>query len=222
MRCSGVGWGLCGLGDGCKISSGCGGGERCGFCCMGRGTTQDGAEIRAFAAAQGIAERTARNYRKEGRPEWREWCSRRGVSAVSEGAGVGSEVERAEAVREAAYAALERLNGACATAPPEQLPVLIRAAADARKAWEAACRHAEEAGVNAGRLVPVKVIRAMQSELVAPLGQALRAWEHRMAGLMPPEVRPLFFNAVRSERVVLDARIKAIDERVEGLLRGCA
>lgn len=191
---------------------------------MGRGTTQDAAEVRGFAAAMGIAERTARNYRRENRPEWREWRMKRGLVAADGGAGVvaGDEVVRAEAAREAAYVALERLNGACAVAEADQLPVLIRAAADARKAWEAACRHAEAAAVDAGRLIPVRVVRALQAELVPPLAQALRSWEHRVAGVLPPEMRPAFFNAVRAERPVLDARIRGIDERVEGLLRGCA
>lgn len=145
--------------------------------------------------------------------------------AVSEGAGEaaeGDEVARSEAARDAAWEALERITKACATAEAAQLPVLIRAAADARKAWEAACRHAEAAAEAAGRLVPVRVIRAMQAELVPPLGRALRAWESRVAAVLPPEVRPAFFNAVRAERPVLDARIRDIDERVERLLRGCA
>lgn len=192
---------------------------------MGRGTVQDGAEVRAFAAALGIAERTARNYRRENRPEWCEWRRRQGLVAYDSGAGGGSagdEVERAVNARESAWKALVRLQEACVTAEAGQLPVLIRAAADARKAWEAACRHADAAAEAAGRLIPVQVVRRLQAELMPPLGQALRSWEHRMAGLLPPEVRPLFFNAVRAERPVLDARIKAIDERVEGLLRGCA
>ena len=191
---------------------------------MGRGTAQDAEEIRSFAAERGIAERTARNYRRENRPEWREWCMRRGLVAESEGAGEtdGDEVARAAAARDAAYEALERVTKAAAVAEGAQLPVLIRAAADARKAWEAACRHAEEAAEAAGRLVPVRVIRAMQAELVPPLGRALRAWESRVAAVLPPEMRPAFFNAARAERPVLDARIRDIDERVERLLRGCA
>ena len=188
---------------------------------MGKGTRESAAEVAAYAAATGCSLTTARLHRRAADARWVEWQKSRGISEGARASAPDDSAEwvRAAAARDAAYLAFQRLSDAMAAAPPEQLAALTRAAADARKMWEAACEHAARTASDCGQLIPLTTVRALQEKLIGSgLAPALRAWAQNIAQRLRPEVRAEFFNAERAERPRLYAAIEALDHELEALL----
>lgn len=196
-----------------------------------RGTKLDGEEIRAFARWRGCTERAARNYRRdpktgEPKPEWVAWQQQNGRPGCGAQTSPAAPVEnkdrewqRAARAQEEAWRTLVRLQDECAAAPPELLPHLTRAAAEARKMWQAACEHANTSAVNSGQLVPLSTIRKLQVQLVPALGVALRAYANNIAQRLHPEARPAFYAAHGIERAALNTHLRNIDAALETLLQ---
>ena len=186
-----------------------------------RGTQAAGADIRAFAAARGISERSARNYRAANRPEWQAWQAARAAAADS-AAGDGEPddpvlVRRAKHTEQAAWRLLTALEAQVA-ANSSRAGELATVIATARKNWEAAVKNLRELQAQAGLLVPVAAVRAVQQTAVARLGQCWKAWPNKVAGDLLPDARPAFFEAARKNSRDWDDAIQALDSELEKLL----
>lgn len=186
--------------------------------------------VEAFAQAHGLTVRSARNHRrhpKTGQPsaQWQAWVekSRRGpcingVESTEDTQKKAAQVSRARAIEADSWRLVSQLRTAMDTAAPAELPVLVRAYADARKNWEQARAYAIEQETAAGLLIPVERLRDIQRTLVGKLGNALRAWPNNIALRLPPELLPHFYAAEREERVKLRKAISAVDAALERLI----
>lgn len=201
------------------------------FASMPRGLTEKGDMIRAFARWKGCTVRTARLYRKDPgtgrpRPEWVEWLRSREDqgAAVKDGAAVPvvngvSEWERAAAARDAAWDTLRRLQARVMEVGPEEMPAVARAVREQRRAWADACRHAQDAELAAGRLIPREKLEHIERDLVGPLNDAFRSMRNNVAGLMPKNMRAHFYNAWKGALPGWERAVGAIDMEFEKMLR---
>lgn len=186
-----------------------------------RGTQAAGENIRAFAAARGISERSARNYRAENRPEWQAWQAARAAASDTEGGAAAPDepvlVQRAKHAETEAWRLLTSLEAQVA-ANSSRAGELATAIATARKNWEAAVKNLRELQAQAGLLVPVAAVRAVQQTAIARLGQCWKAWPNKVAGDLLPEARPAFFEAARKNSRDWDDAIRSLDTELEKLL----
>lgn len=187
--------------------------------------------IRAFAKERGITPRAARYYRRDKnrdgapRPEWVEFLRARGRKPGSGSAAPSAqmtELEKARVARDRAYVNLQRMQSAADAAAHDgddaRLALMSRGARDAQRAWEMASAYADKLAEKAGVMIPVENVRAIQRELIGPLGDALRAYRNNIAGRVPPAWRPQLFAAFTAENHNLDSAINEIDSRLEALL----
>lgn len=187
---------------------------------MGKGTKEEAALLADFAGAQGIALRTARNYRRENRPEWQEFLKTRGVVAVMPVQDTAlNDLERARTVASTSYETLKRLQEMQATCKdPVTLASLQRGVSDALRAWQRAREDAEALAVRAGRMVPVENVRRIQSLLVSELGQVFRSAPNMAAAHLLPSARSAHFAAWKKVLPSLETMLKKIDAEIEALL----
>lgn len=192
-------------------------GSSVGYSRMTRGTKADGDLVRAFAAAHGVAVRTARNYRKEKRPEWVEFvkgCAGKSVPDVA-----ANDLERARVTASTAYDTLRRLQGMqAACTEPAVLAALQRGVSDALRAWQRARTDCEQLAQRAGRVVPVENVRRIQSLLVSELGQVFRSAPNMAAAHLLPAARSAHFAAWKKVLPSLETVLKKIDAEIEALL----
>ncbi len=99
--------------------------------------------------------------------------------------------------------------------------MLARAAREAQTAWERAAAYADKLAERSGQVVPVENVRALQQELVAPLGNLLRLFGNSIASHLPQHMRPAFFAAYSEELPKLNEGVALIDRRLEELLKVC-
>lgn len=177
--------------------------------------------IRQFARDRGVSERTARNYRSAGHPEWVAWNRARALPAGGGGAPAGAtDLERAQAAADSAWSLLSRLQAAAAVErDPAGLAEKSAAIERARRNWERARKDLRTIREQLGHLVPVENVRAIQQTSVARLAAAWRAWPNKVAGDLLPEVRPAFFAAVRKNVADWDAAVRDLDQELERLLK---
>lgn len=176
---------------------------------------------KAFAAEHGVSVRTARNYRAQGRQEWREFLLRRGKAAPVTGAAPGvSDLQKAREAADDTYRMLRRLQRDAALAEDAATRALCaRGVKEARRAWEDARRDAERLAEAAGELVPVANVREAVRRGVAPLADLRRSFANNVAGELPPEWRPRFFAAVKKAQVYWNNSIRELDATMEGLIK---
>lgn len=190
---------------------------------MARGTREEGELVRAFAREKGVSERTARNYRAQGRAEWREFLLGRGVAVpvapVAAIAGGKTDLQKAREAADSAWQLLRQLQRDAASAEDAVTrAACARGVKEARRAWEDARRDAERLAEAAGEVVPVANVREAVRRGVAPLADLRRSFENNVAGELPPEWRPRFFAAAKKARVYWNNSIRALDEAMEGLV----
>lgn len=182
--------------------------------------------VKDFAAAFGVAERTARTYRKDPttgkpRPEWVDFLKSRGVGKISAAAPAGSTVndlERARLAAENAYKTLTRLQSMqAATTDPVALASVQKAVTDALRAWHRARDYAEDLALKSGRMVPVENVRKMQAVFVSELGQVFRAVPNMVASHLLPGERPAHYSAWKKTLPALEVTLKKIDAELERL-----
>ena len=172
-----------------------------------------------FAGAQGIALRTARNYRRENRPEWQEFLKTRGVAVMPVQDTALNDLERARTVTSTSYETLKRLQEMQATCKdPVTLASLQRGVSDALRAWQRAREDAEALAVRAGRMVPVENVRRIQSLLVSELGQVFRSAPNMAAAHLLPSARSAHFAAWKKVLPSLETMLRKIDAEIEALL----
>ncbi len=202
---------------------------------MPRHTREQATLLRAYAAATGISERTARHHRAHGDARWRDYLHRQGLRAApSSGAGEPAPLqpshpvreltplERARASANEAWRLLQRLQQAAERCDdPALLPVLARGVKDARAAWQQADAHAKAAAIDARALIPIERVRELQRELVPPLADALRGLKNNIASRLRPELRAPYYNAWAAEQANYDRTLQAIDARLESILEPC-
>lgn len=183
-----------------------------------RGSAASGENIRAFAAALGVSERTARNYRSRKSAEWLEWSAARGASpsdaASSPRTGM---VDRARCAESEAWRLLSSLQAQVA-ANSSRAGELASAIEKARKNWQAARQDLLAVEQQAGTVVPIENIRKIQQTSVAQLGQIWRTWQNKVAGDLLPAARPAFFAACRKNSRDWDAALARLDSEIESLL----
>lgn len=186
---------------------------------MGKGTKEEAALLADFAGAQGIALRTARNYRRENRPEWQEFLKTRGVAVMPVQDTALNDLERARTVASTSYETLNRLQEMQATCKdPVMLASLQRGVSDALRAWQRAREDAEALAVRAGRMVPVENVRRIQGLLVSELGQVFRSAPNMAAAHLLPSARSAHFAAWKKVLPSLETMLKKIDAEIEALL----
>lgn len=186
---------------------------------MGKGTKEEAALLADFAGAQGIALRTARNYRRENRPEWQEFLKTRGVAVMPVQDTALNDLERARTVASTSYETLKRLQEMQATSKdPVTLASLQRGVSDALRAWQRAREDAEALAVRAGRMVPVENVRRIQGLLVSELGQVFRSAPNMAAAHLLPSARSAHFAAWKKVLPSLETMLKKIDAEIEALL----
>ena len=191
--------------------------------CMGR--AEDFQLLKDFAAAYGVALRTARNYRRDPatgkpRPEWVDFLSTRGLgkATATTTATEANDLERARLATENAYATLTRLQSMqAATSDPVAIAALQKAVADALRAWHRARDYAEDLALKSGRMVPVENIRKIQSVFVSELGQVFRAVPNMVASHLLPGDRPTHYAAWKKILPALEVTLKKIDAELERL-----
>lgn len=186
---------------------------------MGRGNRETAALVADFAKAQGIALRTARDYRKKGHKAWQEFIAARCGAASTPALPVANDLERARAAASTSYETLRRLQSMqAACSDPSTLAALQRGVSDALRAWQRAREDAEALAVRAGRMVPVENVRRIQSLLVSELGQVFRSAPNMAAAHLLPSARPAHFAAWKKILPSLETLLKKIDAEIESLL----
>jgi hypothetical protein len=181
--------------------------------------------VKDFAAAFGVAERTARTYRKDPatgkpRPEWVDFLNSRGVGKLTAQnvTGEGNDLERARLAAENAYKTLTRLQAMqAATTDPVALASVQKAVTDALRAWHRARDYAEDLALKSGRMVPVENVRKMQAVFVSELGQVFRAVPNMVASHLLPGERPAHYTAWKKTLPALEVTLKKIDAELERL-----
>lgn len=181
--------------------------------------------VKDFAAAFGVAERTARTYRRDPstgkpRPEWVDFLKSRGLNktAAAPASPDGNDLDRARLASENAYKTLTRLQAMqAATSDPIALASLQKAVADALRAWHRARDYAEDLALKSGRMVPVENIRKMQAIFVSELGQVFRAVPNMVASHLLPSSRPDHYAAWKKTLPALEVTLKKIDAELERL-----
>ena len=189
------------------------------------GRTEDYQLVKDFAAALGVAERTARTYRKDPttgkpRPEWVDFLNSRGVGKLTAQnvTGAGNDLERARLAAENAYKTLTRLQAMqAATTDPVALASVQKAVTDALRAWHRARDYAEDLALKSGRMVPVENVRKMQAVFVSELGQVFRAVPNMVASHLLPGERPAHYSAWKQTLPALEVTLKKIDAELERL-----
>jgi hypothetical protein len=192
------------------------------------GRAEDYQLLKDFAAALGVAERTARNYRKDpetGKPraEWIDFMRSRGLGAngapPTRAAAEENDLERARLAAENAYKTLCRLQAMqAATTDPAALAALQKGVSDATRTWHRARDYAEALALKSGRMVPVENIRKLQSVFVSELGQVFRAVPNMVASHLLPAERPAHYAAWKKSLPALEVTLKKIDAELERLL----
>lgn len=180
--------------------------------------------VKDFAAAFGVAERTARTYRRDPstgkpRPEWVDFLKSRGLNKTPAAASPdGNDLDRARLASENAYKTLTRLQAMqAATSDPIALASLQKAVADALRAWHRARDYAEDLALKSGRMVPVENLRKMQAIFVSELGQVFRAVPNMVASHLLPSARPDHYAAWKKTLPALEVTLKKIDAELERL-----
>lgn len=189
------------------------------------GRAEDFQLLKDFAAAYGVAVRTARNYRCDPstgkpRPEWVDFLNSRGLgkSSASAAPSEANDLERARLAAENSYATLTRLQSMqAATSDPVSIAALQKAVADALRAWHRARDYAEALALKSGRMVPVENIRKIQSVFVSELGQVFRAIPNMVASHLLPSDRPQHYAAWKKSLPALEVTLKKIDAELERL-----
>lgn len=185
------------------------------------GTAEQAELIRQFARDRGVSERTARNYRAAGHPEWVAWNRARALPAggVVPTGGAVSDLDRAQAAADAAWNLLSRLQAAAAVErDPSALAEQSAAIERARRNWESARKDLRSIREQLGHLVPVENVRLIQQTAIARLAAIWRAWPNKVAGDLLPDARPAFFTACRKNAADWDAALHALDEELEKLI----
>ena len=192
------------------------------------GRAEDYQLLKDFAAALGVAERTARNYRKDpetGKPraEWVDFMHSRGLASngtpPARAAAEENDLERARRAAENAYQTLVRLQAMqTATTDPAALATLQKGVSDATRTWHRARDYAEALALKSGRMVPVENIRKLQSVFVSELGQVFRAVPNMVASHLLPAERPAHYAAWKKSLPALEVTLKKIDAEMERLL----
>lgn len=237
-----------GGGMGCGAAVRCGGcGDVCGgclrivthrerireTCCtiresmlMGRVSTAEGMQVRAFAAHIGKSVQWARKLKREGSREWREFCAGGGVKRRLEPralpAGPGDDLRRALEAKEVSWRmyvrAAETANEGAGDIT--QQVALNRAAREAREMYERACRHAADMQVQAGRWVSMERVVAIR-DAMGQLADVVQNWETVLAGKLPDEMRPAFHDAFCAGLPAWNNGVKAVDDYIASLLMTC-
>lgn len=203
---------------------------------MPRKTQEEAQLVRDFAVARGIALRTARNFRcdpktRAPRQEWIDWLRSKGRLARMPGAApiTGhvptvpmNELEKARTARDRAFENLQELQSAAERARRDgddsRIALMARSVRDAQRCWEQAAAYADKMAERAGVMVPVENIRAVQRQMIEPLGTIVRGLKEQIAAHLPPAARPAYYRAFASIIPQFNDQLAALDKNLERLL----
>lgn len=203
---------------------------------MPKKTQEEAQLIRDFAAAHGCSVRTARNYRcdpRTGQPreEWLSWLRSKGRRAAAE-VGVPkivglatvpmNELEKARTARDRAFENLQELQSAADRARRDgddaRIALMTRAVRDAQRSWEQASAYADKMAERAGVMIPVENVRALQRQMIDPLGMLVRGLKEQIASHIPPQHRPSYYRAFDAVIPTFNTRLSELDKNLERLL----
>lgn len=193
---------------------------------MGRVSTAEGMQVRAFAAHIGKSVQWARKLKREGSREWREFCAggnvMRKLDSRALPAGPGDDLRRALESKELAWLMYKRAAEMAneGVGDVTQQVALNRAAREARETYERACRHAADMQVQAGRWVSMERVVAIR-DAMGQLSDVVQNWETTLAGKLPDEMRPAFHDAFLAGLPAWNNGVRAVDEYIASILIPC-
>lgn len=189
---------------------------------MGRITTAEGMQVRAFAEYLGKSVQWARKLKRENSKEWREFSAppvQAPAPVVYRAHGADDDLSRALEAKERAWQLFCRAGDAAASCDGDlvQQVALNRAAKEARDAYEKACKHAAACQIEAQRWVSIERVAAIRDAL-GQLADVVQNWETTLAGALPDDMRPAFHDAFQRGKPAWNEGVKKMDDYIQTLL----
>lgn len=186
--------------------------------------------LQEFASLQGCSPQWARKLRARKDKAWMDFLA--GHSVTGEPSpriatrhqidAAKSDLERARMSKQMTWDAYVRANELAEAAfrKPDravELPVLQRAAAQARKAWEEARDHCFKVEMEAGKYVPMASVVGMRN-VVPMLAECIHSLRGNIAQSLPTQMRADFCAAFDEQRGNWNAAVKKLEEYLNNLL----
>lgn len=197
---------------------------------MSRRPTVEGMLVREFAQAMGCTIQWAGQLRKRKDKQWLDFLARRTpegekVATVATPGMVESaqdDLSRARASKQMAwdhYARADELARRAFGRPDaaDCLPALQRAAAEARKSYEAAATYEHKLAVQAGEYVPIGAVQGMRAAL-PQIVECIQSLRTNVAGRLPEHMRTAFYQAFDLESPSWNEGIRKVDAYLETLM----
>lgn len=187
---------------------------------MGRLPTEEGAQIREFAAKIGKSLQWARELRKKNAPEWQEFLGKRKVEPeLVEVEVAEDDLTRAQVAKESAWRMWQKATRVAAsdgTAASVDAS-LVRVAMMARKTYEEACKHEKTLAVEAKLWVPLSAVMGMRAALPM-LTDLVQQQRTVLAGRLPDECRREFYQAYDASNAAWNNGVQRVEDYFRGLL----
>lgn len=190
---------------------------------MGRISTAEGMQVRAFAERMGCSVQWARKLKRENSKAWQEFCKPPVVKPerveVFRAHGADDDLTRALDAKERAWMLFTRAADAAAACDGDmvQQVALNRAAKEAREVYERACKHAAACQIEAQRWVSIDRVSAIRDAL-GQLADVVQNWETTLAGALPDEMRPAFHDAFQRGKPAWNSGVQQVDAYIQTLL----
>lgn len=186
--------------------------------------------VKEFARLQGCSVQWAGQLRKRKDKAWMDFLASRTpdgqevatVATAGQIAGAKDDLARARVSKQMAWDNYTRADAMArqAFARPDAadvLPPLQRAAAEARKSYEAAARYEHTVAVQAGEYVPLGAVQGMRGAL-PQLVECIQALRQNVASRLPVEARTEFYRAFDLELGTWNDGVRKLDDYLESLL----
>ena len=196
---------------------------------MSRRSTSESLMLREFAGLCGCSIQWARRLKKQGDRKWLDFIADHTVTGEpgpriatdAEIEDAETELERARMSRQMTWDSYVRADGLAKKAflrpdANELLPGLQRAAAEARKAYEAASDHCFKVELAEQKYIPVAQVREMKS-IIPQLAECIQAMRSNISGRLPDKVRAEFQAAFDKEVLTWNKGVGKLEEFLKGL-----
>lgn len=190
---------------------------------MGRISTAEGMQVKAFAEKIGKSIQWARKLKRENSVEWQEFCKPtvevRSEPEVLRSTSASDDLARAKEAQERAWVLFCRAADAAERHDGDmvQQVALNRAAKEAREVYERACKHAARQQIEAQRWVSIERVAAIR-DAMSQLADVVQNWETVLAGALPDEMRPAFHDAFQKSQPAWNSGVRKVDDYIQTLL----
>lgn len=186
--------------------------------------------VKAFAESKGFTVQWARRQRAKNTGEWQSFLAERsadgtpvqGVAASSVAVlrAPLSELERAQYSKEAAWSTYTKALKLAQEFTGTDLAAraaLNRAVREAQRAYEQAADYEKEQAIEAVRWVAIGKVEGIRSAF-GQLGEVVQNLRTTIAGAMPAEMRPAFYQAFDASRPAWNEGVRRVDDYIQTLL----